>query len=137
MVHAGSGLIDNGGENNEHCETCNGPGHFICCDGCPRSFHFACINPPMDIDELPVTMGDEDDKWYCNVCKTEKDKSKEKAKANSNGKGAARFQPLFTYLDQTNPTIFALPLEIRNYFKGVATAADGSYVDSNMLRPLK
>lgn len=152
MTHAGSGLIDNGGENNEHCETCNGAGHFICCDGCPRSFHFACINPPMDIDELPGTMGDEDDKWYCNVCKTEKEyikseapsigknagsKSKEKAKANANGIGAARFQPLFTYLDQTNPTIFALPLEIRNYFKGVATAADGSYVDSNMLRPLK
>jgi len=152
MVHAGSGLIDNGGENNEHCETCNGAGHFICCDGCPRSFHFACINPPMDIDELPGTMGDEDDKWYCKVCKTEKEtlkseplsngknsgiKSKEKAKANSNGKGVARFQPLFTYIEETNPTIFALPLEIRNYFKGVATAADGSYVDSNMLRPLK
>lgn len=153
MIHAGSGLIDNGGENNEHCETCNGAGHFICCDGCPRSFHFACINPPMDIDELPGTMGDEEDKWYCNVCKAEKEsikseaqsngknsgsKSKEKAKVNSNnGKGATRFQPLFTYVERTNPTIFALPLEIRNYFKGVATANDGSYVDSNMLRPLK
>lgn len=152
MVHAGSGLIDNGGENNEHCETCNGAGHFICCDGCPRSFHFACIDPPMDVDELPNTMDDEEDKWYCNVCKAEKQsiksekpnvgkgtgsKIKEKGKSSVNGKGAAKFQPLLTYIERTNPTIFSLPLEIRNYFKGVATAADGTYVDSNMLRPLK
>lgn len=131
MMHAGTGLVDSGEGNNDFCETCGGVGHFICCDGCPRSFHFACINPPLDIDELPSTMGDENDKWFCNVCRTQR-RGKGKGKA---GKGL--FSLLLQRVEEENPTIFSLPHDIRNYFKGVATANDGTYVDSTMLRPIK
>lgn len=130
MLHAGTGA-DDGEGNNEFCETCNGVGHFICCDGCPRSFHFACINPPLDIDELPSTIGDQDDKWFCNACKAQmRPKSKSRPPKGTFGK-------LFQRLEDDNPTIFSLPQDVRNYFKGVATASDGSYVNSTMLRPLK
>lgn len=133
LIHAGPSTgIDDGEGNNEFCETCNGVGHFICCDGCPRSFHFACINPPMDIDELPTTVGDSEDKWFCNACKAQRGRKQGRAKAP---KGI--FRPLLQFIEDENPTIFSLPQDIRNYFKGVATASDGSYVDSTMLRPLK
>jgi hypothetical protein len=117
--------------NNEFCETCQGVGHFICCDGCPRSFHFACINPPLDIDELPNSIGDASDTWYCNVCRGA-GKGKKKEKQNR-----GLFAPLIRHVEEENPTIFALPQDIRNYFKGVATANDGSYVNTAMLRPIK
>jgi len=126
----------NEGGNNEYCETCGGVGHFICCDGCPRSFHFACINPPLDIDELPSTVGDENDIWYCKVCRAAK-KPIEKGKGSRGGGHGGVFGPLLKHVDEENPSIFALPLEIRNYFKGVATANDGSYVNSLMLRTIK
>lgn len=48
--------------NNDYCETCGGKGHFLCCDGCPRSFHFTCLDPPLDLDEVPT------ESWYCKVC---------------------------------------------------------------------
>ncbi|UZJ56100.1 hypothetical protein CBS101457_005420 [Exobasidium rhododendri] len=128
----------NDGGNNEYCETCGGVGHFICCDGCPRSFHFACIDPPLDIDELPSTIGDESDTWYCNVCRAEKKKATALGKGKKAGnKNGGVFGPLISHIEEVNPTIFALPLEVRSYFKGVATASDGSYVNSAMLRPIK
>ena len=50
-----SRMEDKGASNNDFCEVCGGNGRFLCCDGCPRSFHFFCMNPPLDIDEMPVS----------------------------------------------------------------------------------
>jgi hypothetical protein len=140
LMHVGGEVINTdpneGGSNNEYCETCRGVGHFICCDGCPRSFHFACINPPLDIDELPSTVGDANDTWYCNVCKANR-KPAEKGKGSRGVGKTGIFGPLLKHVEEENPSIFALPQDIRNYFKGVATANDGSYVNSLMLRPIK
>ena len=136
LMHVSGDMADgdaSDGGNNEFCETCGGVGHFICCDGCPRSFHFACINPPLDIDGLPSTIGDESDTWFCNVCRA----AKKPEKGKGRGKRGGMFEPLLRHAEETNPTIFALPPDIRNYFKGVATASDGSYVNSHMLRPIK
>lgn len=133
LIHASGEAMNadtNGAVNNEYCETCRGSGHFICCDGCPRSFHFACIDPPLDIDELPNSIGDEADTWFCNVCCAARQGAKIKQKSGL-------FHSLIRLTETTNPTIFALPADIRNYFKGVATANDGSYVNSSMLRPIK
>lgn len=52
--------------NNDYCTSCNGIGRFLCCDGCPRSFHFACLEPPLDIDDVP------DDQWFCTECRVER-----------------------------------------------------------------
>jgi hypothetical protein len=44
--------------NEEICGACGGPGRFLCCEGCPKSFHFTCLNPPVDENDLP------EDSWY-------------------------------------------------------------------------
>lgn len=48
--------------NHETCDCCSESGDLICCDNCPCSFHFKCLNPP--ITESDVPEGD----WYCNRC---------------------------------------------------------------------
>lgn len=41
------------------------------------------------------------------------------------------------HLEQQNPTVFSLTPDIKAFFKGVATHADGSYIDVNRLRQIK
>ncbi len=50
--------------NNDYCSGCRGIGRFLCCDGCPRSFHFMCLEPPLRLDEMPA-----EDTWYCKECR--------------------------------------------------------------------
>ncbi|WFD01140.1 hypothetical protein MYAM1_003901 [Malassezia yamatoensis] len=73
---------------------------------------------------------DADDSWFCQVCFAER------MPASADPKGGL-FAPLLQTLQQTNPKIFALPADLRNYYKGVSTSEDGTYVDSTSLRPLK
>ncbi|NXO66829.1 AIRE regulator, partial [Phainopepla nitens] len=48
------------GENEDECAACGDGGELICCDGCPRAFHLACLVPP-----LPhVPSGT----WRCGSC---------------------------------------------------------------------
>lgn len=71
-----------------------------------------------------------DDSWFCQVCFAERLPPKPV-------RNAGPFGALVQQLERENPSIFALPAELRNYFKGVSTGADGAYVDSTSLRPLK
>ncbi|NXA25950.1 AIRE regulator, partial [Ibidorhyncha struthersii] len=49
-----------GQENEDECAVCGDGGELICCDGCPRAFHLACLVPP-----LPrVPSGT----WRCGSC---------------------------------------------------------------------
>ncbi|CBQ71712.1 conserved hypothetical protein [Sporisorium reilianum SRZ2] len=154
-------LEDKGGANNDFCETCGGHGRFVCCDGCPRSFHFHCMSPPLDIDEMPPSNAAEvlgpakastvqkgkakadapgspnseinmDEMWFCNVCVAER-----KPKAMPKPKGLGPFGYLLPVLSQQNPKSFQLPTDIRTYFKDVATANDGDYINGGMARQLK
>ncbi|CAJ0749266.1 9196_t:CDS:2, partial [Entrophospora sp. SA101] len=45
-----------------YCNTCGNGGQLMCCDSCPRAFHFTCLVPPLDIDNTPQG------NWYCRVC---------------------------------------------------------------------
>ncbi|NXV80508.1 AIRE regulator, partial [Atlantisia rogersi] len=59
---AGSDLLPTppGQENEDECAVCGDGGELICCDGCPRAFHLACLVPP-----LPrVPSGT----WRCGSC---------------------------------------------------------------------
>lgn len=56
-----------GKPNQDFCSACRGIGRFLCCDGCPRSFHFMCLEPPLRVDELP-----EEETWYCKKCRAER-----------------------------------------------------------------
>ena len=53
--------------NQDFCSACRGIGKFLCCDGCPRSFHFMCLEPPFRVDELP-----QEETWYCKKCRAER-----------------------------------------------------------------
>ncbi|KAL7413726.1 hypothetical protein BDY24DRAFT_340048, partial [Mrakia frigida] len=111
--------------NNDYCEACRGNGRFLCCDGCPRSFHFSCLDPPIDMDNVP------EDQWFCVECALRRGKrALPRAPPNI-------FGPLVTQLQRSNATQYQLPEEIRNFFKGVTTSANGNYVDSDKIRTLK
>ena len=52
--------------NNDYCDACHGKGQFLCCEGgCLRSFHFNCLDPPVELDDLP------DESWFCKACRAE------------------------------------------------------------------
>ncbi|NXJ92017.1 AIRE regulator, partial [Corythaixoides concolor] len=47
-------------ENEDECAVCGDGGELICCDGCPRAFHLACLVPPLP--RVPSGM------WRCSSC---------------------------------------------------------------------
>ncbi|NXG81290.1 AIRE regulator, partial [Stercorarius parasiticus] len=49
-----------GQENEDECAACGDGGELICCDGCPRAFHLACLVPPLP--RVPSGM------WQCDSC---------------------------------------------------------------------
>lgn len=51
--------------NHDYCDACGGKGQFLCCEGgCLRSFHFTCLEPPLELEEVP-----EDESWFCKACR--------------------------------------------------------------------
>lgn len=50
--------------NDDYCAKCMKNGNLICCEGCPRSFHFECTKPPLDPDNIPRSP------WFCKKCTT-------------------------------------------------------------------
>lgn len=108
----GNSLAHNSDENDDCCYTCGGNGEIVCCDGCHYSFHFLCIDPPMDGERMP-------DEWYCNECKHNY--------YPPFGKNEGIFASLLDTLDRKNPRSFRLPEDVREQFEGVRTGPDGEY----------
>jgi hypothetical protein len=102
-------------DNDDFCSACGGSGELLCCDGCYRSFHFKCLDPPMDSDNPP------ENDWFCQVCMTRKDPPVKHPRS--------LFSSFFDNLDRKNPMSFRLPQHIRDYFEGVRTAEGGEYED--------
>lgn len=100
-------------ENEDVCAVCNGQGRFVCCDRCPRSFHFSCLNPP--VEDCPEGM------WFCNRCTAQTSPPPKEPRG--------LFSELMHNIKMQNPTSFRLPVHIRNYFMGVETGPLGEYVD--------
>ncbi|KNE58091.1 hypothetical protein AMAG_04910 [Allomyces macrogynus ATCC 38327] len=48
--------------NQDTCFSCGTDGHLLCCEGCPRSFHLICLDPPLDPETAP------DGEWFCHEC---------------------------------------------------------------------
>ncbi|XP_063080661.1 autoimmune regulator isoform X3 [Cavia porcellus] len=47
-------------KNEDECAVCRDGGELICCDGCPRAFHLACLSPPLH--KIPSGT------WRCSCC---------------------------------------------------------------------
>lgn len=112
------------GENVDYCTACGGNGELLCCDGCTRSFHFKCLDPPMDPNQPP------DGEWFCYMCEARKDPQIRPARG--------LFAELAHRLAKQNPIAFSLPNSIREYFEGVKTGEEGEYEENGLvLRNLK
>jgi hypothetical protein len=126
--------------NEENCGACGGPGRFLCCEGCPKSFHFTCLEPPIDENDLP------EDSWYstsptnffyhadsdfryCNSCRALRDPPPR----NDN----RLFEKLIDKMARMNPVQFSLPKNIRTYFEGVTTGEEGEYQETSEVKTMR
>ncbi|KAJ2423610.1 hypothetical protein GGF41_003071, partial [Coemansia sp. RSA 2531] len=110
---------------NDTCDTCGQPGQFICCELCPRVFHFLCVEPPMSQEEVSKI-----DHWYCRACQhlvTRKRKSRAHAKNI--------FYPLLSALEFQNARTFSVPEDIRRQFDGIEADIDGTFINTREDRP--
>ncbi|GAA6061611.1 hypothetical protein JCM10212_000919 [Sporobolomyces blumeae] len=108
--------------NNDYCDACGGKGDFLCCDGgCLRSFHFGCLEPPLEIDEVP------DESWYCKACRATIQPPPRPPRGF--------FSDLIYKVDTENPKAFSLSSELKTFFKNVAVGINGEFIDSNEHRP--
>ena len=105
-------------DNSDYCSACGGSGYLLCCDGCDRAFHFECLDPPLDPN---ISVQDLPNPWYCFICKARRNP----VARESHG----LFTDLVFRIERKNPTAFALPQKLRDYFEGVKTGEDGEYVD--------
>ncbi|PRP88151.1 Essential subunit of the histone deacetylase Rpd3S complex [Planoprotostelium fungivorum] len=83
--------------NHDECDACGDEGNLLCCDHCPRSFHFDCLNPPVNPEDLT------DEDWYCNKCYHDIYPEKRKPATDGPLKG------LFETAIGMNPVNFELP----------------------------
>ncbi|QRV73019.1 kinesin family protein [Ceratobasidium sp. AG-Ba] len=114
--------------NNVACECCSlQGGHLVFCDGCPRSFHLLCLNPPLD--EL------QEETWYCQSCIAKRNGVKPlppKFRLETSTKRVnpnTLFDDLMHNLTIESPKTFTLPEDIRNHFKD-GKSNTGAYVES-------
>ncbi|XP_043347480.1 autoimmune regulator-like [Dermochelys coriacea] len=57
-------------KNDDECAVCRDGGELICCDGCPKAFHLACLVPPLT--EIPSGT------WRCSSCSAGKVKQNQR-----------------------------------------------------------
>ncbi|RFU26877.1 hypothetical protein B7463_g9475, partial [Scytalidium lignicola] len=117
----GNGTSHNPDDNDEYCSACGGSGDLVCCDGCTRSFHFKCVDPPMNENSLP-------DEWFCNLCLSSR-------RPRSSHDEFGSFGYLLAHLDRKNPVAFHLPKPIREYFVDVRTGPEGEYEEGGSHKP--
>ncbi|KAG6257778.1 hypothetical protein E4U23_000020 [Claviceps purpurea] len=99
-------------DNDENCSACGGTGDVVCCDGCPRSFHFECVDMVRS-DNLP-------DEWFCNECLIRRFPSRVPVHRGIFGNA-------LNNLEKSIPRAFSLPKRVQTRFEGVKAGADGAY----------
>ena len=108
--------------NNDYCSCCGMTGMFLCCESCPKSYHFQCINPPVDPNNLPEF-------WYCKECLKKKVTNNRKEKPISFNVGI--FSKLFDTIVYQDPLSFQIPKEIIESFQDISTDRLGDYNDAS------
>lgn len=116
-------------ENNDFCSACGGSGYLLCCDGCDRSFHFSCLDPPISDEAKEL-----DEPWYCYICVAKKPLAAESPEKKAT---SGLFAPLLTSLKKANPKNFDLPDDIKYYFEGVSADRNGAFIDAVSGKPTR
>ncbi|KAJ3035789.1 hypothetical protein HDV00_003416 [Rhizophlyctis rosea] len=120
-------------ENDDHCSACLGRGVLLCCDSCPRSFHFNCVEEGFSLNDLPEGV------WECKACRTKNARPSRPTHRTGKKSRSAEVSPtkghlwddLLTDLDSMNPRVFQLTRDIREYFEGVYThPLTGAFIDT-------
>ncbi|KAK5961863.1 Rco1p PWA37_000746 [Arxiozyma heterogenica] len=126
-------------ENDDFCFSCGQTGSFLCCDTCSKSFHFLCLDPPMDPNNLPE--GD----WSCPNCvfkfnyptQTKYKQGELQFVKNKSAEGKGKlFSKLLFKLQSYNPKQFSLTQSIKNTFEDVKTGPHNEYNDKTFKTPL-
>ncbi|KAL9598955.1 MAG: hypothetical protein Q9219_004138 [cf. Caloplaca sp. 3 TL-2023] len=115
----GSNVADGDGVNSDECSACGGTGRLLCCDGCTRSYHFDCADPPHE--DVP------DGEWFCQAC----------ALKVPSKQGRGVFVQLLNNLQKRNPVAFELPSAIQDFYEDVVRGDDGEYEDATALSKAK
>ncbi|KAF5026644.1 hypothetical protein F66182_1270 [Fusarium sp. NRRL 66182] len=113
---------DQASDNDEDCSACGAAGDVVCCDGCPRSFHFECVGM-IASDQLP-------DEWFCNECLYKRYPSRMPPY-----KGV--FADALTNLEKSISRAFSLPKRLQTRFEGVKAGADGEYEEVTTIKMAK
>ena len=113
--------------NNDYCSCCGMTGMFLCCESCPKSYHFQCINPPVDSNNLP-------DSWFCRECT--KKKVLEDGSSKSIMLNVGVYSKLFDNIVFQDPISFQLPKEIIESFQGISIDRLCDYNDESF-KPTK
>ncbi|KAJ3127822.1 hypothetical protein HK098_005716 [Nowakowskiella sp. JEL0407] len=114
--------------NDDFCSACLGKGKLLCCDSCPRTFHFTCVEEGFAVDEVPEGV------WECKDCRSkhrnaQSRNSKSKLR-KSNGAKAGLFDELLQNFDAYNPRVFELTPEIKGTLKHkISHPATGACID--------
>ncbi|KAF4335117.1 essential subunit of the histone deacetylase rpd3s complex [Fusarium beomiforme] len=109
-------------DNDEDCSACGAAGEVVCCDGCPRSFHFECVGM-IPSDHLP-------DEWFCNECFYKRYPSRMPPY-----KGV--FAVALANLEKSIPRAFSLPKKLQTRFEGVKAGAYGEYEEVTTIKTVK
>lgn len=128
----GTPQVDSTALNNDYCSCCGMTGMFLCCESCPKSYHFQCINPPVDSNNLP-------DFWFCKECTKKKvlaDESKNGSGDKSIMLNVGIYSKLFDNIVFQDPISFQLPKEIIESFQGISVDRLGDYNDESF-KPTK
>ncbi|TFK55031.1 hypothetical protein OE88DRAFT_991469 [Heliocybe sulcata] len=105
--------------NEDHCSACRSLGALLYCDGCPRAFHFWCLNPPMEPSDVP----EGDTRWFCPSCSLRQNPPPNPA--------PSVLAPMIYQVQTSIPMEYQLPDDIRGFFKDVATNVRGGYLDAS------
>ncbi|EEB06070.1 hypothetical protein SJAG_01110 [Schizosaccharomyces japonicus yFS275] len=118
--------------NNDFCFSCNGSGNFLCCESCPNSFHFSCLDPPLDEFNLP------NESWFCKTCILKKTGLKNVTfESNEDSDMNMVFRKLTQITATSNPSQFRLPAQIYNYFVGIGCSSSGEFKSSGQSKITK
>ncbi|GHP05356.1 hypothetical protein PPROV_000410800 [Pycnococcus provasolii] len=106
--------------NDDHCAICNLGGVLVCCEKCPKSYHFECLSAPREEVEAA-------DPWHCPACceeecakcceEEEAQKLASSSEQSADDTAAPEAPPTLEELALANPRIL-VGRRIRKHFAG-------------------